>query len=59
MVFRALLLLAAAVIVVLLLMYSVSRQRRFLAWALFIGKLTLGLAVLFGLFYVLERLILL
>ena len=58
MLFRVLLLLAAAVVVVLLLTYSVTKDRKWLAWAFFIGKLTIGVVLLFGVLYVLERVIL-
>jgi hypothetical protein len=56
--FRVLLLLAAAAVVALVLAYSITRNRRYLSWAWWVGKLSLGMVLLFGLLYVLERLIL-
>jgi hypothetical protein len=58
MLFRILLLTAAAAVVTLLLTYSLTRNRKHLAWAFWVGKLAVGLALLFGILYVLERLIL-
>jgi hypothetical protein len=56
--FRVLLLTAAAAAVVLLLTYSLTRNRKYLAWAAWVGKLSLGLVLLFAILYVLERVIL-
>ena len=58
MLFRVLLLTAAASVVTLLLTYSLSKNRKYLNWALWVGKLTVGLVLLFALLYVLERMVL-
>lgn len=58
MLFRALLLLFAAIVVSLLLAYSFTKNRKHLAWAIWFIKIGIGMAVLFGIFYVVERLIL-
>ena len=58
MLFRILVLIAAAVVVAMLLAYSVTKDRKWLAWVFFVGKLTIGVLLLFGILYVLERVIL-
>jgi hypothetical protein len=59
MLFRVILLLAAATVVTLLLTYALTKSTKYISWAFWVGKLTLGLALLFGILYVLERLVML
>lgn len=56
---RVLLVLAGVGLVLLVLAYALGGQQRFLAWAGWLLRVTVGFAVVFGLFYVLERLLLL
>lgn len=55
---RVLAILIGGATVALLLAYSVTRNRKYLAWGLWIGKISIGLLLILGLLYTLERLIL-
>jgi len=58
MLMRLLMVIFAILIVSSLIAFWFTRQRRWLAWAGFFLKTGVALLVLFGLFFVLERLIL-
>lgn len=55
---RVLLVLAAVALVVLGLAYSFGNQDKVLPWLFWLIRVTVGFMILFGLFYILERLIL-
>jgi hypothetical protein len=55
---RIWLILFAVSLVSLLLAWSLTRDRKYLAWTVWLLKIGVGAMVLLGLFYVLERLVL-